>query len=244
MTPSTPGKQQSTPGQHKPNPIAAYFGFGAGKPKPAPVRELKKTTGRKKTKVAARSAKSPNKPTPAEQQLNQPVAAHSFSGHFITFAIVLVIVALTVYTPLTSFIRQHNEIKTTEESIAALQAEQDSLNAQISWWQDDNYVKQQARSRLFYVQPGETPYLVVGLDSASGLADDTSAAAKTAPEDAWTTKLWGSLQLAADDTASPAANSEPSPAASSEPSEPAATAPSETVSPAGSGSGTSTPSAR
>lgn len=241
MTPSTPGKQQNTPGQHKPNPIAAYFGFGVGKPKPTPVRELKKTAGRRKPKAAARSAKSPNKFTPAEQQLDQPVAAHSFSGHFITFAIVLVIVALTVYTPLTSFIRQHNEIKTTQESIAALQAEQDSLNAQISWWQDDNYVKQQARSRLFYVQPGETPYLVVGLDSASGLADGTSAAAKTAPEDAWTTKLWGSLQLAADDTStSPAASSDPNPAAS----EPAATAPAETVNPASSGSATPTPSAR
>lgn len=196
MTPSTPGKQQSTPGQHKPNPIAAYFGFGVGKPKPTPVRELKKTAGRRKPKAAARSAKSPNKFTPAEQQLDQPVAAHSFSGHFITFAIVLVIVALTVYTPLTSFIRQHNEIKTTQESIAALQAEQDSLNAQISWWEDDNYVKQQARSRLFYVEPGQTPYLVVGLDGTSALVDDTSAAAKTAPEDPWTTKLWGSFQLA------------------------------------------------
>lgn len=196
MTPRTPGKQQSTPGQHKPNPIAAYFGFGANKPKPTPVRELKKTAGRKKTKTATRPAQSPTRPSPTEQQSDQPLAAHSFSVHFITFAIVLVIVALTVYTPLTSFIRQHNEIKTTEESIAALQAEQDSLNAQASWWEDDNYVKQQARSRLFYVEPGQTPYLVVGLDGTSALADDTSAAAKTAPEDPWTTKLWGSFQMA------------------------------------------------
>ena len=126
------------------------------------------------------------------------------------------IIALSVYTPLTSFIRQQNEINDAKASIAALQAEQDSLNAQVSWWQDDNYVKQQARSRLFYVQPGETPYLVVGVDSTSELADDTSAAAKTAPEDSWTTKLWGSLQLAAEDTSvsSPSLGTSSSPSAS------------------------------
>ena len=55
---------------------------------------------------------------------------------------------------------------------------------------------------------------MVGVDSTSELADDTSAAAKTAPEDSWTTKLWGSLQLAAEDTSV----SSPSPDASSSPS--------------------------
>ena len=201
-----------TPGK-KPNPIAAFFGFGLGKPASAPSREKQAKPRR------ARAAKPLRAETTAEtpsQELGTPVAAHSFSGHFITFAIVLVIIALSVYTPLTSFIRQQNEINDAKASIAALQAEQDSLNSQVSWWQDDNYVKQQARSRLFYVQPGETPYLVVGVDSASELADDTSAAAKTAPEDSWTTKLWGSLQLAAEDTSvsSPSLGTSSSPSAS------------------------------
>lgn len=199
-----------TPGK-KPNPIAAFFGFGLGKPASTPSRE--KQTKPRRTRAAKPLRAETTAETPA-QELGTPVAAHSFSGHFITFAIVLVIIALSVYTPLTSFIRQQNEINEAKASIAALQAEQDSLNAQVSWWQDDNYVKQQARSRLFYVQPGETPYLVVGVDSTSELADDTSAAAKTAPEDSWTTKLWGSLQLAAEDTSV----SSPSPDASSSPS--------------------------
>ena len=198
-----------TPGK-KPNPIAAFFGFGLGKPASAPSREKQAKPRRAR---AAKPLRAETSETPA-QELATPVAAHSFSGHFITFAIVLVIIALSVYTPLTSFIRQQNEINDAKASIAALQAEQDSLNAQVSWWQDDNYVKQQARSRLFYVQPGETPYLVVGVDSTSELADDTSAAAKTAPEDSWTTKLWGSLQLAAEDTSV----SSPSPDTSSSPS--------------------------
>lgn len=201
-----------TPGK-KPNPIAAFFGFGLGKPASAPSRE--KQAKPRRTRAAKPLRAETTAETPS-QELGAPVAAHSFSGHFITFAIVLVIIALSVYTPLTSFIRQQNEINDAKASIAALQAEQDSLNAQVSWWQDDNYVKQQARSRLFYVQPGETPYLVVGVDFTSELADDTSAAAKTAPEDSWTTKLWGSLQLAAEDTSvsSPSLGTSSSPSAS------------------------------
>lgn len=191
-------------GNKKPNPIAAFFGFGPSKPASSstPARKGKQAT------------------SPADAELSDvPVAAHSFSGHFVTFALVLVIIALSVYSPLTSFIKQHQEIKAAQDSIAALEAEKQDLQSQVSLWEDDNYVKQQARSRLFYVEPGETPYLVVGIDPTSELADDTSAAAKTAPEDSWTTKLWGSLQLAASDpnNSRNETTAEPTPAVSSTP---------------------------
>lgn len=175
-------------GNKKPNRIAAFFGFGVGKPAASSVR----------TQRAQQSV-----PSAGSELSDKPVAAHSFSGHFITFALVLVIIALSVYSPLTSFIKQNQEIKAAKDNIATLEAEKKDLQNQVNLWQDDNYVKQQARSRLFYVEPGETPYLVVGLDPTSELADDTSAAAKTAPEDSWTTKLWGSFQLAAEDPNAP-----------------------------------------
>lgn len=180
-------------GNKKPNRIAAFFGFGLGKPATS-------ATPGQKTKRLVSSTES--------ELSNRPVAAHSFSGHFITFALVLGIIALSVYSPLTSFIKQSQEIKAAQDNIAALEAEKQNLQNQVSLWEDDNYVKQQARSRLFYVEPGETPYLVVGLDSTSELADDTSAAAKTAPEDSWTTKLWTSFQIAAGTPGTPDSESE------------------------------------
>lgn len=188
-------------GSEKPNPIAAFFGFGPSKPASS------STSGRKK-KRSGSSADVGSAGT--------PVAAHSFSGHFVTFALVVAIITLSVYSPLTSFIKQHQEIQSAKDNIAALEAEKEDLQRQVSLWEDDNYVKQQARSRLFYVEPGETPYLVVGLDPTSELADDTSAAAKTAPENSWTTKLWGSLQLAASDEDEPGTErtAEPTPTTS------------------------------
>ena len=59
---------------------------------------------------------------------------------------------------------------------------------------DENYVRQQARSRLFYVNEGDTPYAVTGIDSNNTQVDDTSASAKNAPDDSWTNKMWNSVE--------------------------------------------------
>lgn len=123
-----------------------------------------------------------------------PVAAHAFSGRFLIVVAVLVFIAIAAYAPLSSFFKQQAEINQVREHIAQLEGENQDLKTQLSWWQDDNFVKQQAKSRLYYVTEGETPYLVTGTDFTSGLADDTSAAAQTAPEQSWTNNLWDSFQ--------------------------------------------------
>lgn len=239
-----------TPGK-KPNPIAAYFGFGTPARPSAPTKNQAKGRPARTQPAAPKTFDLSNPSARAssdEGGLTAPVAAHAFSGHFVTLAIVLVVVALTVYNPLTSYIKQGNEIKSAQENIAALEAEKQALEAQVSWWQDDNYVKQQAKSRLFYVEPGETPYLVVGADTGQELADDTSVAALTAPEDSWTTKLWGSLQIAAEDTSvspprpTPSQSAVPSDTATSAgPEEPAGAGPSTTAEPTAQPSAGTTP---
>lgn len=223
MTPSTPGKQQSTPGQHKPNPIAAFFGFGITAPKAVPSRPA----GRASAPAQATQprpteySRTREQPLSAEPDaLETPVPARTFSWAHIFLLGALIFCVLQVYNPLTTYIRQSNEIASVQQNIADLEAEKTELQAQISWWEDDNYVKQQARSRLFYVQPGETPYLIVGADATSTMADDTSAAAKTAPEDSWTTKLWSSVQLSAEVTE--ADSEEAGDAATVEPTDPEA----------------------
>ncbi len=127
-----------------------------------------------------------------------PVAAHVFSGRFFLGAVVLFFIFFAAYAPISTYIQQRAEISQVENHISQLKSDNDKLQTQLSWWQDDNYVKQQAKSRLYYVSEGETPYLVVGTDVTSTLADDTSAAAQTAPQDSWTTGLWRSFQEASE----------------------------------------------
>lgn len=128
-----------------------------------------------------------------DENYETPVAAHRFSGKFLGILIMIAVLLLGTAYPLTNYVDQQREINTTRARIAELKQENVQLQAEKTWWQDDDYVRQQARSRLFYVAPGDTPYTVTGIDSDDGRADSTSASGKNAPEDSWTNKLWGSL---------------------------------------------------
>ena len=66
------------------------------------------------------------------------------------------------HTRWSPYIDQDREIKQINTHISQLQQENAQLKAEQTWWNDDNYVRQQARSRLYYVNPGDTPYVVTG----------------------------------------------------------------------------------
>ena len=79
---------------------------------------------------------------------------------------------------------------------ATAQEEVDDLEADVARWDDPAYVVAQARERLAYVFPGETPYRVIDPESVTGPAD-SSPAGERAPEAlagaAWYDRLWGSV---------------------------------------------------
>lgn len=162
---------------------------------------------------------------PADTSGGTPVAAHAFSGRFLIAMVVLFVIILTTYASVSTFFRQQAEINQVKDHISQLQAENSDLKTQLSWWKDDNYVKQQAKSRLYYVSEGETPYLVVGTDFTSSLADGTSAQAQTAPEDSWANGLWNSFQSAAlDGEKSKNTTVDPSSSTTTAPDQPSASA--------------------
>jgi hypothetical protein len=77
------------------------------------------------------------------------------------------------------------------------------LQGQVARWNDPAYVVAQARDRLIYVLPGETPYRVVdpefvsdpAASGPSGPSDDARARA-TDPVRPWFATLWGSIEKA------------------------------------------------
>ncbi|GAA1751647.1 septum formation initiator family protein [Rothia terrae] len=143
----------------------------------------------------SRTAKSRGKSQPVSGPT--PVAARVFSARWLATLAVLIIGVLAASGTISRYFNQSAEMASVQESISSLQDENNDLKQQQSWWKDDNYVKQQAKGRLFYVNEGETPYVVVGTDFTSGIPDETSADAMTAPEDSWTKKLWDSFQMSA-----------------------------------------------
>ena len=93
-----------------------------------------------------------------------PVPAHSFNGRLLALIVVTTIIVFLAAPTAKIYVDQRAQITQLEESIAQAQQEQQALKKQEQRWDDDAYVEQQARERMFYVMPGESAYLVLGAD--------------------------------------------------------------------------------
>ncbi|WP_112242318.1 FtsB family cell division protein [Kribbella monticola] len=93
---------------------------------------------------------------------------------------------------------QHQQISALQQEIQDREKRVNQLDDEIARWNDDAYVRAQARQRLGWVMPGEVGYRVIGADGKpvgappepAGPVDP--AADKQVPT--WYTKLWGSVQ--------------------------------------------------
>jgi cell division protein FtsB len=109
-------------------------------------------------------------------------------------AVVLVLVvcalALSVAVPLRNYIGQRQELAAVEADQRRLAAQVAELSQQRQRLADPAQVAAQARSRLGYVTPGETPYVVQ-------LPEDVARAAaisKPQPKGQWYQQLWADVR--------------------------------------------------
>ena len=100
-------------------------------------------------------------------------------------AIVVCALALTVAVPLRNYAAQQQELAAVSQQQDALAAEVDELTRERTRLADPAVVAAEARSRLGYVAPGETPY-VVQLPQAP----DAEAAADPNAGEPWYRRLW------------------------------------------------------
>lgn len=123
----------------------------------------------------------------------EPVAARSFSGRTVLLLLVVLALVIPLAPTVHRYFSQQAEIASLEQNIDQLKSEQSDLKKQESQWNDDDYVRQQARERLLYVNPGETPYVVSGKDQSSQQPKDDSAEASSEMPPSWGVNLWSSL---------------------------------------------------
>jgi cell division protein FtsB len=140
------------------------------------------------------------------------------TGRAAVLALVLCALVVMLADPLQTYLRQRSQIADQRSANAALQHRVDALDALQRLWSDPAYVKQQARKRLYFVMPGETPYVVVGDTPAKkptkpvtagnakqpteGTAHGAAGKAAT-PVDpvpvgtgaAWYARLWSTVQI-------------------------------------------------
>ncbi|MFC6317899.1 septum formation initiator family protein [Corynebacterium gerontici] len=115
---------------------------------------------------------------------------------------VLVLVAFMIYTPLNTYLQQKAEMKRVAASISQKEAEKEQLINDIERYNDEAYVREQARLRLGLIEQGETAFRLV--DPALNDPNDADADAKANAEkdQPWYRTMWKSI-------ATPPAESEP-----------------------------------
>ena len=123
----------------------------------------------------------------------------SVTARAIALAVVLLILTISYATSLRIYFAQAHEIASTKAEIAERQERILDLQGELARWGDEAYLRTQARERLGWVVPGETGYTVVGADGKP-LGGGAKISAETAPDeaaqDAWWSKLWGSVEAA------------------------------------------------
>ncbi|WP_337062145.1 FtsB family cell division protein, partial [Kineococcus sp. G2] len=109
----------------------------------------------------------------------------------------LLVLAVFLLPSWQKWLEQRSEIGRLEARISEQREDLVAAQEQVARWQDDAYVMTQARARLHYVLPGETPYAVAGGEDADAVAPTEAAAAAVGSAAAWYEDIWESLRVAA-----------------------------------------------
>jgi len=105
-------------------------------------------------------------------------------------ALVVAALALSIAVPLRTYFSQKTDLHNQQALQQSLEAQLNQLQQQQAQLSDTAEVKAQARERLHYVMPGETPY-VVQLPGDNGGTASTAPSAPT-PTGVWYRQLWSS----------------------------------------------------
>ncbi len=123
-----------------------------------------------------------------------------FTGRAAVLVLVLAVLAVSYASSMRAYLDQRAHIADLKRDIAERGEAIDRLEREKRRWEDESYVRAQARKRFGYLMPGETGFQVIGpdgepLDAATELADPESVVPPEAPA-AWWDRGWASVELA------------------------------------------------
>ncbi|HXD26477.1 MAG TPA: septum formation initiator family protein [Propionibacteriaceae bacterium] len=125
--------------------------------------------------------------------------SYILTARAIALSVVLLILTISYATSLRIYFSQAHEISTTKAEIAERQQRILQLQGDLARWDDEGYVRSQARERLGWVVPGETGFTVVdseGRPLGGGAEIKAESASDEPAQDTWWSKLWGSVEAA------------------------------------------------
>ncbi|MGY4643577.1 FtsB family cell division protein [Cellulomonas sp. URHB0016] len=123
-----------------------------------------------------------------------------FTVRVLVFSLVLLLAFILVSPTLHSYLQQRQALEELRREVAAAQARNDDLAADLKRWDDPAYVVAQARERLSFVMPGEMAFRVKDPETVPDTTVTTSGPAATVQGDGvtrpWYATVWESVQIA------------------------------------------------
>lgn len=152
-----------------------------------------------KTETAETERRSPpprRRPTPKPKQHSRFVArlmGQATTRRAAVLATVVAALALSIAVPLRTYLSQQDEVATQERRQAELRAQVQQLEERKAQLSDPAQIQAEARRRLRYVMPGETPYMVQ-LPGDAGVQPGQQPASPSGPQQPWFQSLWDSIK--------------------------------------------------
>ena len=121
------------------------------------------------------------------------------TGRSLILVLVVAVLAVSYASSMKAYLQQRAHIAELKEQIAERSASIDSLEREKRRWDDEAYVRAQARERFGYLMPGETAYVVLDehgepIESRSELHDPGQVLRE--PPTPWWDDAWESVELA------------------------------------------------
>ena len=197
MTPRRPSPAR--PGT-RPGPRTG--GRAAARTAARPRSGERTTTNTTKEPAAAATSPAPPSDTEAAAAYQQTVLrvggpeGVAVPARVLILAVVLLGAFVVTFPSLRGYLSQQAQYDAIVKELDRARATSAALEAELAQWQDDDYVRSQARERLSYVMPGETTYVVIGAEQFEDEAERARARADGARARPWYETLQESVQEA------------------------------------------------
>ncbi len=117
------------------------------------------------------------------------------SGRTAVLLTIAVIAVILLALPLREYLSQRAEINSAASKAIEQRERVDELQRQVDLWQDEDYVRGQARERLHFLLPGEVGYKVIDPNAVENKLAEQPVEAD-GPRGPWYDRLWNSVDAA------------------------------------------------
>lgn len=121
------------------------------------------------------------------------------------FVILVVgLLAFSVATPLRNYFEQRTELAQLQATIKEQERHKAELQQELNRYDNEDYLKEQARIRLGVIEPGESAYRIISPKINGAAGEDAPGAGKSPSEQEyeespWFKKLWDSIAVSPDE---------------------------------------------